>query len=142
LTDEHKYTSSARRKTTTPTSNWVASYTLLILTKKPFMGVKELQTTLQDNHNCTIHYKTVWKGKEKALAQMYGSWEDNFRLLFRWKEAVLEKMSDSVIEIDLDDQDGKLFFKRFFCALGPCLEGFHAGCRPYLSVDSTTLNGR
>jgi hypothetical protein len=51
-------------------------------------------------------------------------------------------MSDSVIEIDLDDQDGKLFFKRFFCALSPCLQGFHAGCRPYLSVDSTTLNDR
>jgi hypothetical protein len=73
---------------------------------------------------------------------MYGSWEDSFQLLFRWKEVILEKMSDLVIEIDLDDQDGKLFFKRFFCALCPCLEGFRADCRPYLSVDSTALNHR
>jgi hypothetical protein len=30
----------------------------------------------------------------------------------------------------------------FFCGFGPCLQGFREGCRPYLSVDSTTLNGR
>ena len=35
-----------------------------------------------------------------------------------------------------------MYFHRFFCALSPCIEGFNEGCRPYLSVDSTTLNGR
>jgi hypothetical protein len=79
----------------------------------------------------------VWKGKEKALCQLYGTWEESFKLLFRWKEAVLQKMPDSVIEIDIDEaEDGRLHFKSFFCALGTCLEGFHVGCRPYLSVDS------
>jgi hypothetical protein len=48
LTDEHQCTSSGRRKTTTPTESWVASLALPILIKKPFMGVKEFQTTLQD----------------------------------------------------------------------------------------------
>jgi hypothetical protein len=56
---------------------------------------------------------------------------------------VLQKMTDSVIEIEIhDDDDGNLFFERFFCDFGPCLEGFGEGCRPYLSVDSTALNGR
>ena len=27
-------------------------------------------------------------------------------------------------------------------ALKPCIDGFLAGCRPYLSIDSTALNGR
>jgi hypothetical protein len=68
---------------------------------------------------------------------LYGTWEESFKLLFRWKEAVLQKMSDSVIEIDIDEaEDGRLHFKRFFYALGTCLEGFHVGCMPYLSVDS------
>jgi hypothetical protein len=142
LTDEHRCTSSSRRKTTTATSTWVASLALPILKKKPHMGAKELQTTLQDTHSCTIAYETMWKGKEKALAQLFGSWEDSFQLIFRWKEAVLETMPDSVIEIDLDVHDGQLYFRRFFCAFGPCLEGFREGCRPYLSVDSTALNGR
>jgi hypothetical protein len=135
LIDEHNCTSSARRKTTTPTSTCVAFHSILILKKKLFMGAKELQTTLHDTHSCTIHYETVWKGKEKAFAELYESWEDSFQLLFRWKEVVLEKMSDSIVEFDLDVQDRKVFFKRFFCALGPCLKGFRAGCRPYLSVE-------
>jgi hypothetical protein len=142
VTNEHRCTSSGRRKTTTPTSAWVASLALPILKKKPFMGAKELHTTLQDTNNCQIVYETVWNGKQKALGELYGTWEDNFQLLFRWKEVVLQKMPDSVIEIDIDVEYEKLYFKRFFCALGPCLEGFRAGCTPYLSVDSTALNGR
>jgi hypothetical protein len=85
----------------------------------------------------------MWKFKEKALGQLYITWEDNFQLLFRWKDAVLQKMPDSVIEIDIDEEeDGRLYFKRFFCTLNPCLEGFRDACKPYLSVDSTTLNER
>jgi hypothetical protein len=129
--------------TTTPTSSWVASLALPILRKKPFIGAKELQTTLQDTHNCQVTYDTMWKGKEITLGQLYGVWEGSFQLLFRWKEVVLQKMPNSVIEIDIDEEeDGRLYFKRFFCALGPCLEGFREGCRSYLSVDSTSLNRR
>jgi hypothetical protein len=142
VTNEHHCTSSGRRKTTTPTSAWVVVLALPILKKKSFMGAKELHTDLQDTHNYQIAYETFWKGQQKALGQLYGTWEDSFQLLFRWKETVLQKMPDSVIEIDIDEEDGKLYFKRFFCAHGPCLEGFREGCMPYLSVDSITLNGR
>jgi hypothetical protein len=37
------------------------------------MGAKELQSVLQEQHNCTIAYDTVWKGKEKALKELYGT---------------------------------------------------------------------
>jgi hypothetical protein len=49
---------------------------------------------------------------------------------------------DSVIELDFHMVDEKMFFRRFFCALGPCIQGVLEGCQPYLSVDSTRLNGR
>jgi hypothetical protein len=85
----------------------------------------------------------VHKGKEKALSLLYGTWEESFQLLFSWKEDVLEKMPDSVIEIELvADDDGNLFFRRLFCAFGPCLQGFREDCMPYLSVDSIAFNGR
>jgi transposase-like protein len=55
----------------------------------------------------------------------------------------MEKMPDSVIEFDLTaEDDGKIYFRMFFCAFGPYLQGFCEGCRPYLSVDSTMLNDR
>jgi hypothetical protein len=82
--------------------------------KKPQMGAKELQETLQWFHNVTIGYDTVWKGKEKPLKELFGSWEESFKLLFSWKEAVLAKASDSIIEIDVVLEDGKYVFNRFF----------------------------
>jgi hypothetical protein len=54
----------------------------------------------------------------------------------------MEISLDSVIELDVHMVDDKIFFRRFFCALGPCIQGFLEGCQPYLSVDSTRLNGR
>jgi hypothetical protein len=63
----HSCTSSGQRKTMTPTSNWVASLALPMLSNKPHIGAKELQTILQDKHNCTIAYDNVWNGKEKAF---------------------------------------------------------------------------
>jgi hypothetical protein len=42
MTDRHNCTSSARRRTTTPTSAWVAALSLPILLKKPNIGAKEL----------------------------------------------------------------------------------------------------
>jgi hypothetical protein len=128
LNDKHTCTSSGRRKKTTPTGAWVAAHALPLLMKKPHMGAKELQTTLQDTFGCTIAYDTVWHGKEKALKELFGSWEDSFQLLWHWREAVMQKSPDSVIELDVKMDEGRPFFSRFFCALGPCISGFKGGC--------------
>jgi hypothetical protein len=138
LIDEHTCTSSGRRKTTTLISSWVASLALLVLPKKPQMGAKELQTTLHDTHNCQIAYEIMWKGREKVLL----SCMDIGRIVSNSFSGG-GKLSDLVIEIELTTKDdGKLYFRRLFCAFGPCLQGFREGCKPYLSVDSTVLNGR
>jgi hypothetical protein len=83
--------------------------------KKPQMGAKELQETLQGVHNVTIGYDTVLKGKEKTLKELFGSWEESFKLIFSWREAVLAKAPDSIIEIDVVLEDGKYYFNRFLC---------------------------
>ena len=49
---------------------------------------------------------------------------------------------DSVVEIDTVTVDGKVHFTRFFCALKASIDGFLFGCRPYISIDSTHLNGQ
>lgn len=65
--------------------------------------------------------------RRKLLSKLYGFWEDNFQLVFRWKEVVLAKMSDSIVEIDVRVEDDKVYFSWFFCAFGPCLQGFCEG---------------
>jgi len=131
-----------RVKTITPSRNWVASKVVSILRDYPRMGAKELQEKLQKEHPVTISYDTVWRGREIALMEVYGSWEDSFELLYRWKAEVLKRSPGSVVEIEVLEVDGKVYFHRFFCALKPCIDGFLEGCRPYLSIDSTALNGR
>jgi len=51
-------------------------------------------------------------------------------------------MPGSVVEIELVQKDEGVFFHSFFCCLKPSIDGFLNGCRPYLSIDSTALNGR
>jgi hypothetical protein len=76
------------------------------------------------------------------MTEMYDTWEENFQQLVNWKATVMEISLDSVIELDVHKVGGKMYFRGFFCALGPCIQGFQEGCHPYLSVDSTRLNGR
>ena len=108
------HTCTARRKTTTPTSAWVATKAIHHLRKKTSMGCKELQKTLQDEQKCQIHYDTVWKGRQIALRELYGKWEDSFQLLFNWRADVLKKSPGSVIEIGIKEVEGKFYFHRFF----------------------------
>jgi hypothetical protein len=57
-------------------------------------------------------------------------------------KAEVEKRSPSyVVEIDTGvGGDGKVYFSKFFMALKPCIDGFKAGCHPYLSIDSSFFN--
>jgi hypothetical protein len=124
LTDHHACVSSMRMQTITPSQKWVASKAVTILRDYPRMGAKELQDKLQKQYSVTISYDTIWRGKEKALAKVYGKWEDSFELLFRWKAEVLKRCPGSVVEIDVIEVDGQVYFNRFFCALKPCIDGF------------------
>ena len=116
LIDQHNCSSSARRLTTTPTAAWVASRGIKHLRKDPNMDTKELKKQLQDDHKCEIHYDTVWKGRQIAMKELFGSWEESFQMLYNWRAEVLKHSPNSVIEIDIKMVDGKVHFHRFFCA--------------------------
>jgi hypothetical protein len=98
LIEEHTCTSSARRKTTTPTSAWVASKVIHLLKKESNMGPKELRKRLEEKYKCEIHYDTVWKGRQLAIKELHGSWEESFQMLFNWRAEVLH-------------QQGSLFYR-------------------------------
>jgi hypothetical protein len=113
-----------RRITKTPSQKWVASKAASILRDDPNIGAKELQKKLQTDHKVTIACDTVRRGKERAFAGVYGKWEESFELLFRWKADVMNRSPESVLEIEVLEVDGQVYFHRFFCALKPCIDGF------------------
>ena len=64
-------------------------------------------------------------------------------MLYSFKAEVEKRSPGSVVEIDTEvTEDGKVLFSKFFMCLKPCIDGFKAGCRPYLSIDSSFLTGK
>jgi len=120
----------------------VKSKAIQHLKDDPTIGAKQMRAILEKEHKCKITYDTVCKGRQMACDELFGTWKQSFQMLFNWRAEVLQRSPGSIIEIGVKQVDGELYFHRFFCALSPCIEGFLEGCRPYLSVDSTPLNGR
>jgi hypothetical protein len=83
LNDVHDCISSGRRMTSTPTAAWMADKALLILMSESELEAKKLQKRLQEKFNVVIGYDTIWTGKEKAMTELYDTWEENFQQLLR-----------------------------------------------------------
>ena len=62
-------------------------------------------------------------------------------LIFRFKAEIELRSPGSVVEIDTVKVGKKVHFSRFFCAFKGSIDGFLEGCRLYISIDSTALNG-
>ncbi|XP_062180550.1 uncharacterized protein LOC133884951 [Phragmites australis] len=111
LEEKHDRTSSSRIRTSMASQGWVTDKAMTILQKTPNMGAKEMQVNLQDEYNVTIGYDIAWRGRERAMQELFEDWEQSFQLLYNFKA-----------EVELRSPGN--------------------GCRPYLSIDSTALNGR
>ena len=75
----HTCVSSSRLTSAMASQDWVQERSKKILRKTPNIGCKDLQDTLEEDWNVTTGYHTVWKGRERAKDEIYGSWSSNFR---------------------------------------------------------------
>jgi hypothetical protein len=74
---------------------WVANKAVSILRAEPNIDAKELQKRLETDNLCEIAYDYVWRGKARALEEVYGKWSESFELLFRWKAEVMKRSPGS-----------------------------------------------
>ncbi|CAN6334335.1 unnamed protein product [Urochloa humidicola] len=105
------------------------------------MGAAKLKKALENKYNIKILYQTVWYGRQRAANKLFGKWDDAFDWLYRFKAEIELRSPGSVVEIDTVEIEGKTYFNRFFCSFKACIDGFKNGCKPYISIDSTALNG-
>lgn len=106
------------------------------------MGPKELQVELKKKHEMEIPYGRVFRGKEKALDMIFGKWDDSYDILPTYRAELLISMPCSVVELDTEEHNGDVCFRRFFLTPKSCIDGFLQGCRLYIAIDSTHLTGR
>ena len=124
------------------TQGWCADRLADWLKKNPTKGASDCKEKLETDYGIKLKYSKAWSGMKVALEQIHGKYEENFQLLFNWA-AHIEKVSPgSLVQIELDKIGEKHRFKRIFVALRPCIDGFKAGCRPFVGVDASSLNGK
>jgi hypothetical protein len=129
---------------------WCTEAVLGWVREDPSIGPTKLVGKIYDKFGIVVPYMRVFYGKEMTLDKIYGPWKDSFQLLYTWKAEVEKACPGSVVEIDKQTVQyrvaGKTLqkecFRRVFMSYKACWKGFLSGCRPYLAVDATSLNGR
>ena len=127
---------------TMASSNWVAERVVEFLKEDSTMGPTELQGKLKNKYALEVPYSKVFRGKEKALEMIFGKCDDSYDLLPTYRAELLKSAPGSIVELDTENHQGDVYFRRFFVALKPCIDGFLQGCRPYIAIDASHLTER
>ena len=80
---------------------WVAQRTVPLIQSDPTIGCKELLENLQDTYGTTTDYHTVWKGKDIAQKEIYGSMRQSFQYLFNFEAEVEKRSPGNIVEVDM-----------------------------------------
>ena len=122
--------------------DWVADRLQDWLKKNPSNRPKAAKEKVEGDYGITLKYSKVYSDMQLAPQHIHGKYEESFKLLFNWKAQMEITCPGSIVEIDVEKVGKKNRFKRIFVALKPCVHGFIAGCRPFIGVDASSLNGK
>ncbi|XP_052117385.1 uncharacterized protein LOC127747476 [Arachis duranensis] len=67
----------------------------------PSIKVKSIIAEVQSRFNYTISYQKAWLAKQKSVAKVFGGWEDSYKALPWWLSVMVQKMSGSVVQIEI-----------------------------------------
>ena len=106
--------------------------------------VKHLRSMIETKYNGhKLSYYKVWDAKQKAIAKMFGNWEESYQRL--------QKLLMTYIDQDLTtqvfycttptDEDDTVLLHYVFWSFGPCISRFKY-CKSVISIDGTHLYGK
>ena len=88
LVDKHTCANRAKVDHNSMATNaWVRDRVIDILREEPTTGAAALKKMLE-KYNIKLSYYVAWDGKEMALEQIMGKWDDSFEDAFRFKVEV------------------------------------------------------
>ncbi|XP_025627980.1 uncharacterized protein [Arachis hypogaea] len=86
-------------------------------------------------------YRKVWMAKQKAVAQIYGDWEESYAELPRWMLGVQSTMVGTITVLKTSPvrlrgkvDESTVYFHRLFWTFPPYIEAFRH-CKPLVSID-------
>ncbi|XP_057760032.1 uncharacterized protein LOC130980357 [Arachis stenosperma] len=110
--------------------------------------VKVLQQVTEADYGFRPSYRKVWMAKQKAVAQIYGDWEESYADLPRWMLGVQSTMPGTItvlktspVRLRGEVDESTVYFHQLFWTFSPCIEAFRH-CKPLVSIDGTHLYGK
>jgi hypothetical protein len=88
-------------------------------------------------------YNKLWRGRELAIARLFGSWEGSYSLLEPILEAIRRTNPGTKYQVLTKNigVDGARQFKAVIWAYGPCIAAIPF-LRPVISIDACFMSGR
>ncbi|XP_068635914.1 uncharacterized protein [Aristolochia californica] len=119
---------------------WVANSVEERLRENPHCKPKEILEEIHRVHGITLSYKQAWRGKERIMAAVRGSFEEGYRLLPQYCEQVRRTNPGSIASVYGNPADN--CFQRLFVSFHASIYGFVNACRPLLGLDRTLLKSK
>jgi len=126
------------------TARMIANIIAVSLRENLEMTVKQVRAAVKSIHS-TIEpsYNKLWRGREVAIADLFGSWEKAYEMLPPLLSAIQASTLGTKFTIDssISPQFGVHIFQRAAWAYGPCIAAWRH-LRPVISIDAGHLSGR
>lgn len=119
---------------------WVARSVESRIRENPQYKPKEILQDIRDQHGVAVSYMQAWRGKERSMAALHGTFEEGYRLLPSYCEQIRKTNPGSVATVVATGQDN--CFQRLFVSYRACIYGFISACRPLLELDKAHLKGK
>ncbi|XP_015576571.1 uncharacterized protein LOC107261480 [Ricinus communis] len=119
---------------------WVANSVEQRLKENPNYKPKEILEEIHRVHGITLSYKQAWRGKERIMAAMRGSFEEGYRLLPQYCDQIKRTNPGSIASVYGNPTDN--CFQRLFISFQASIYGFLNACRPLLGLDRTFLKSK
>ncbi|CAN6439453.1 unnamed protein product [Victoria cruziana] len=119
---------------------WVASSMEERLRDNPSYKPKDILEDIHRMHGITLTYKQAWRGKERIMASVRGSFEEGYRLLPQYCEQIKRTNPGSISSVYGTGPEN--CFQRLFISFYASIFGFVNACRPLLGLDRTVLKSK
>ncbi|ESQ41642.1 hypothetical protein EUTSA_v10015777mg [Eutrema salsugineum] len=119
---------------------WVARSVEARIRDNPQYKPKEILQDIRDEHGVAVSYMQAWRGKERSMAALHGTYEEGYRFLPAYCEQIKLVNPGSFASVSASGPEN--CFQRLFIAYRACISGFFSACRPLLELDRAHLKGK
>ncbi|RYR43643.1 hypothetical protein Ahy_A08g040046 isoform H [Arachis hypogaea] len=129
-------------------SNVICQHIFPMVQADATICIKVLQGSVESAYGYKVSYKKVWLAKQKAIARIYGDWDESYNQLQRYFNALQTFVPGTIVDLQtrpyyvgntLDRES--VMFHQVFWSFPSCVEAFKH-CKPLVSVDGTHLYGK